>query len=96
MPEGTRPRFAWRAGMSPHDRLKGGDGIDDLATSTHAGGMKDKFHKGQRHKGCGLCDAEKRAGNGEERRPARDRRQVGFDCAAVASEIQARDLISSQ
>jgi hypothetical protein len=41
-----------------------------------ASGVKDKSHKGQRHKGCGLCDIEKRAGNGAERRPARDRRQI--------------------
>jgi hypothetical protein len=38
--------------------------------------MKDKSHKGQRHKGCNLCDWEKRAGNGAIRRPARDRRQL--------------------
>jgi hypothetical protein len=37
--------------------------------------VKDKSHKGQRHKGCGLCDREKRAGNAADRRPARDRRQ---------------------
>ncbi len=36
--------------------------------------MHDKSHKGQRHKGCGLCTPEKRAGNGGKRRPARDRR----------------------
>ena len=38
--------------------------------------MKEKSHKGQRHKGCGLCDTDKRAGNGAERRPVRDRRQI--------------------
>lgn len=38
--------------------------------------MKDKSHKGQRHKGCGLCSYEKRAGNGADRRPARDRRAI--------------------
>lgn len=38
--------------------------------------MKDKSHKGQRHKGCGLCDTAKRAGNAAERRPPRDRRQL--------------------
>lgn len=38
--------------------------------------MKEKSHKGQRHKGCGLCDQEKRAGNAAERRPIRDRRQI--------------------
>jgi hypothetical protein len=38
--------------------------------------MKDKSHKGQRHKGCGLCTPEKRAGNGGERRPASDRRRM--------------------
>jgi hypothetical protein len=38
--------------------------------------MKEKSHKGQRHKGCGLCDMEKRAGNGKDRRPARDRRWI--------------------
>ena len=37
--------------------------------------MKEKSHKGQRHKGCGLCNWEKRAGNSELRRPIRDRRQ---------------------
>jgi len=40
------------------------------------GDMKDKSHKGQRHKGCGLCDIEKRAGNSAARRPARDLRQI--------------------
>ena len=38
--------------------------------------VKEKSHKGQRHKGCGLCDQEKRAGNGADRRRARDRRQL--------------------
>ena len=38
--------------------------------------MKEKSHKGQRHKGCGLCDIEKRAGNGATRRPASDRRKI--------------------
>lgn len=38
--------------------------------------MKEKSHKGQKHKGCALCDQDKRAGNGQERRPARDRRQL--------------------
>lgn len=38
--------------------------------------MKEKSHKGQRHKGCALCDQEKRAGNAAERRPARDRRWI--------------------
>ncbi len=38
--------------------------------------MKEKSHKGQRHKGCGLCDIEKRIGNSTDRRPARDRRQL--------------------
>jgi len=28
------------------------------------------------HKGCGLCDREKRVYNGAERRPARDLRQI--------------------
>jgi hypothetical protein len=46
--------------------------------------MKDKSHKGQRHKGCGLCDQEKRSGNGAERRPARDRRGI----AAANDEVQ--------
>ena len=49
--------------------------------------MKDKSHKGQRHKGCGLCDIEKRIGNSVERRPARDRRQLerakDFDAHAI-------------
>jgi hypothetical protein len=48
-------------------------------------GMKDKSQKGQRHKGCGLCDIEKRAGNGATRRPARDRRQI----EAAKAEIEA-------
>lgn len=38
--------------------------------------MKEKSHKGQRHKGCGLCDTDKRAGNGLERRPHRDHRWI--------------------
>lgn len=38
--------------------------------------MREKSHKGQKHKGCGLCDTDKRAGNGQERRPVRDRRQL--------------------
>jgi len=38
--------------------------------------MREKSHKGQKHKGCGLCDTDKRAGNGQERRPIRDRRQL--------------------
>jgi len=38
--------------------------------------MKEKSHKGQRHKGCALCDADKRAGNGPERRPPSDRRRI--------------------
>jgi hypothetical protein len=38
--------------------------------------MKEKSHKGQRHKGCALCDTDKRAGNAVDRRPARDRRQI--------------------
>ncbi len=46
--------------------------------------MKEKSHKGQRHKGCALCDQEKRAGNAAERRPARDRRQIeGAEAAAA-------------
>jgi hypothetical protein len=47
--------------------------------------MKDKSHKGQRHKGCGLCNIEKRAGNGAARRPARDRRQI----EAAKAEVEA-------
>jgi hypothetical protein len=38
--------------------------------------MKEKSHKGQRHKGCALCDIEKRAGNGAGRRPPRDQRRI--------------------
>ena len=38
--------------------------------------MKDKSHKGQRHKGCFWCNPYKQLGNAEERRPARDRRQL--------------------
>ena len=45
--------------------------------------MKERSQKGQRHKGCGLCDTEKRAGNGADRRPARDRRQI----EAARSEV---------
>ena len=48
--------------------------------------MKNKSHKGQRHKGCGLCDIEKRAGNGAARRPARDRRQIEAAKAEVAAQ----------
>lgn len=47
--------------------------------------MKDKSHKGQRHKGFGLCDIEKRAGNGAMRRPASDRRKV----EAARQQIEA-------
>ena len=46
--------------------------------------MHEKSHKGQRHKGCGLCDREKRAGNGSDRRPARDVRQLERAKAEVA------------
>lgn len=53
--------------------------------------MKAKSHKGQRHKGCGLCDQEKRAGNGAERRPARDRRAI----AAANDQIDPVTLPSS-
>jgi hypothetical protein len=38
--------------------------------------MKERSHKGQRHKGCSLCDWDKRAGNGIDRRPAHERRQL--------------------
>jgi hypothetical protein len=38
--------------------------------------VKSKSHKGQRHKGCGLCDWDKRAGNSKSRRPMRDWRQL--------------------
>jgi hypothetical protein len=49
--------------------------------------MKDKSHKGQRHKGCGLCDQAKRAGNGADRRPARDRRMIErADAEVTATE----------
>jgi hypothetical protein len=41
--------------------------------------MKEKSHKGQKHKGCALSDQQKRAGNGAERRPARDRRHLDRD-----------------
>jgi len=50
--------------------------------------MKDKSHKGQRHKGCDLCDQEKRAGNGSDRRPARDRRQIERARSEVAAVSQ--------
>lgn len=48
--------------------------------------MNEKSHKGQRHKGCGLCDIEKRIGNSADRRPVRDRRQLerANDVAEVA------------
>ena len=52
--------------------------------------MKEKSHKGQRHKGCGLCDIEKRSGNSTERRPARDRRQLERALVAlVSAEVAA-------
>lgn len=54
----------------------------------YPGGMKDKSHKGQRHKGCGLCDTEKRAGNGAMRRPAADRRKV----EGARAQIEATEL----
>lgn len=38
--------------------------------------MREKSHRGQKHKGCGLCDQEKRAGNARDRRPVRDHRQL--------------------
>ena len=46
-----------------------------MGTYTQAD-MKEKSHKGQRHKGCGLCDIEKRIGNSADRRPVRDWRQL--------------------
>jgi hypothetical protein len=49
--------------------------------------MKDKSHKGQRHKGCGLCDREKRAGNGAARRPIADRRAI----ARAESDVAQAD-----
>jgi hypothetical protein len=49
--------------------------------------MKEKSHKGQRHKGCGLCDQEKRAGNGVERRPHRDHRWIESAKAEVAESL---------
>ena len=52
--------------------------------------MKEKSHKGQRHKGCGLCDREKRSGNAADRRPARDRRQ-GAASVADALDGKRRD-----
>jgi len=48
--------------------------------------VKEKSHKGQRHKGCGLCDQEKRAGNAADRRPARDRKQVAISAAEELAE----------
>jgi len=36
--------------------------------------MKDKSHKGQRHKGCPMCKYYKQVGNGKDRKPPRDRR----------------------
>jgi hypothetical protein len=47
--------------------------------------VKERSHKGQRHKGCGLCDNDKRAGNGTERRPPRDRRVLEGMRAAIAA-----------
>ncbi len=47
--------------------------------------MNAKSHKGQRHKGCGLCDIEKRAGNGAERRPPSDRQRIEAARAEVAA-----------
>ena len=48
--------------------------------------MHEKSHKGQRHKGCSLCDWEKRAGNGADRRPAGDVRQL----ERMAGELRSR------
>ena len=50
--------------------------------------MREKSHKGQRHKGCGLCDWDKRTGNGKDRRPAdehawRQRAQKEIDAVVV-------------
>jgi hypothetical protein len=53
--------------------------------------VKEKSHKGQRHKGCGLCDIEKRAGNSAARRPARDRRQL----ERAKAEIEAHHVTAS-
>ena len=63
--------------------------VPDPVALTHLpatlGTMKDKSHMGQRHKGCGLCDIEKRAGNGAARHPARDLRQI----EAAKAQIEA-------
>jgi hypothetical protein len=48
--------------------------------------VKEKSHKGQRHKGCPLCDAEKRSGNSATRHPARERRHR----EAAKAEIEER------
>jgi hypothetical protein len=62
--ERTATRLAWSAG------------IDGPGATAHAPGVKERSHQGQRHKGCGLCDPDKRRGNAAERRPARDRREI--------------------
>jgi hypothetical protein len=49
--------------------------------------MKEKSHKGQRHKGCAWCSPCKQLGNGEDRRPAAsmaaDRREIERALAEV-------------
>jgi hypothetical protein len=45
--------------------------------------MKEKSHKGQRHKGCAYCNPSKQSGNAGDRRPASDRRQIESAKAAI-------------
>jgi hypothetical protein len=47
--------------------------------------MREKSHKGQRHKGCGMCKPAKRHGNGQDRRPVRDRRRIDAATAELAA-----------
>ncbi len=54
--------------------------------------MREKSHKGQRHKGCSLCDWEKRAGNGSDRRPARDARQLERMVGELRSRVFDRPV----
>lgn len=40
--------------------------------------MKEKSHKGQKHKGCSMCKYYKQVGNGKDRHPPRDLRQLNY------------------
>jgi hypothetical protein len=54
--------------------------------------MKEKSHKGQRHKGCSYCDTDKRAGNAAERRPHRDHLQI----EAAKAEVETAKTQASE